>query len=264
MSDTVTNAVSTNIKASFNRLANRLCPSEQRWNRFLNHWRILNGSWLKILAIVTMTIDHVAAFYCLSFPSFHIPLFTIGHRTITTYILMRLIGRMAFPIFSFLLVEGFLHTHNRFKYGRNLFLFALISEIPFNLSNSNTFFYPSQNVFFTLFLGYLGLCAIEHFRNRTLPMTLSLVALFTISFFLRVDYGYMGFGFILMLYALRNSRLIQALVGCCVLPSRLIAGLAFIPLSMYNGKRGFIKGPIGKYFFYIYYPLHLLVIYLIR
>lgn len=95
-------------------------------------------------------------------------------------------------------------------------------------------------------------------------MALSLIGLFVISFFLKADYGYIGFGFILMLYALRNSRLIQALVGCCILPSHVIAGLAFVPLSMYNGKRGFIKGTLAKYLFYIYYPLHLFVIYIMR
>jgi hypothetical protein len=253
-----------NIKSTLNRLVNKLSPSNQQWGRFLKRWHFLNGSWLKILAIVTMTIDHAAALYFWNHPSFHITLLTIGSRTITLYAMMRLIGRLAFPIFSFLLVEGFLHTHNRFKYGCNLFLFALISEIPFNLACSNALFYPSQNVFFTLFLGYLGLCAIEHFKNKLFSATLSLVGLFIISFFLKADYSYIGFGFILMLFALRNSRLIQALVGCCILPSHMIAGLAFIPLSMYNGNRGFIKGSFAKYFFYIYYPLHLLVIYLLR
>ena len=255
---------SSTITASIKSTLNRLYPSDQQWERFLKHWHILNGSWLKILSIVTMTIDHAAALYFWNHPSFHITLLTIGNRTITLYVLMRLIGRLAFPIFSFLLVEGFLHTHNRIKYGVNLFLFALISEIPFNLACSNALFYHSQNVFFTLFIGYLGLCAIERFKNKPFSMSLSLIGLFIISFFLKADYGYIGFGFILMLYTLRNSRLIQALVGCCILPSHVIAGLAFVPLSMYNGKRGFIKGPLAKYLFYIYYPLHLFVIYIMR
>ena len=150
---------SSTITASIKSTLNRLYPSDQQWERFLKHWHILNGSWLKILAIVTMTIDHAAALYFWNHPSFHITLFTIGNRTITLYVLMRLIGRLAFPIFSFLLVEGFLHTHNRIKYGVNLFLFALISEIPFNLACSNALFYHSQNVFFTLFI---MLCLHRH------------------------------------------------------------------------------------------------------
>ena len=78
--------------------------------------------------------------------------FLIGHREITPFFIMHsVIGRWAFPIFAFLIVEGFLHTHGRKKDGLNLLFFALISEIPFNLVNVNDFFYSKQNVFFTLF-----------------------------------------------------------------------------------------------------------------
>ena len=74
-------------------------------------------------------------------------LFTIGSTEITWYRIVRDIGRSAFPIFCFLLMEGFLHTHDRRKYGQNLLLFALISEIPWNFMFSNTWHYPdTQNV----------------------------------------------------------------------------------------------------------------------
>lgn len=74
----------------------------------------------------------------------------------------------------------------------------------------------------------------------------------------------LGYGFILMLYVLRELRPVQAVVGACMLPSRWIAGLAFIPINLYNGRRGFIRGQVGKYLFYSFYPLHLLVIWLLQ
>ena len=92
----------------------------------------------------------------------------------------------------------------------------------------------------------------------------ALFGLLLLSIVFRADYGCAGFGFILMLYLLRNDRLVMAVTGCCFLTARWIAGLAFIPICMYNGKRGFIQGSFGKYFFYLFYPLHLLALYLLR
>ena len=238
-----------------------LNPSQKNW--LTRHWLILDGSWLKILAIVSMTIDHVAAIAIWRMPIGITPLFFIGSHPVKIYTLMRMIGRLAFPIFSFLLVEGFLHTHSRKRYGLNLFLFALISEIPWNLIHNGALLYPKQNVFFTLFLGYLGICAIEYLKHSRLRQIIALTLLLALSFVLRADYGCSGFAFILVLYILRNNRIPQAIIGSCILPSRWQAGLAFIPLSMYNGKRGFIKGVFAKYFFYLYYPLHLFILYLI-
>jgi hypothetical protein len=78
------------------------------------------------------------------------------------------------------------------------------------------------------------------------------------------DFGYKGFGFIILLYALRHTKVVQAILGCCLLPSDWLGGLAFIPINMYNGKRGFIQGKWGKYFFYAFYPVHLFILYLIK
>ena len=227
------------------------------------HWKCLSGSWLKLLAVVSMLVDHLAAFYWQNVPAFHTAWLSIGHRAITPYVLMRLVGRLAFPIFAFLLVEGFVHTHSRKRYGINLFLFALISEIPWNLIHSGTWHYPSQNVFFTLFLGFLGLCAIEYFKDQRKWQLASLLGLLAASIVLRADYGCSGYGFILLLYVLREQKILQAIIGSCVLGSRWIAGLAFIPISMYNGERGFVRGPVAKYAFYLFYPLHLTIIYLL-
>ncbi len=225
-------------------------------------YRILSGSSLKVLAMLTMLADHLAAFYLCYYPQFMQPLFTIGHKQVSLFFIMRFIGRMAFPIFAFLLVEGFLHTRNRHHYGLSLFVFALLSEIPWNLVHTGTWHCPSQNVLFTLLLGFLGLCAIEYYRTDLRRMAVVLILLLAVSVLLRSDYGCSGYGFILLLYVLRSQRLLQAVIGSCFLGSRWMAGLAFIPINMYNGKRGFIQGNIAKYIFYVFYPLHLLIIYL--
>ena len=227
-------------------------------------WRFLSGSALKTLALITMVIDHLAHFYWKDAIWIHQSLLSVGHREITPYFLMRACGRIAFPLFAFLLVEGFIHTRNRFKYGRNLLIFALISEIPWNLVNSGIWHYTSQNVFFTLFLGYLGLCAIVRFKGDNKRLLCSLLGLLAASVLFRADYGCSGFGFILLLYVLRDNKILQAIIGSCVLSSRWIAGLAFIPINMYNGERGFVKGAVAKYFFYVFYPAHLLILYFLR
>ena len=95
-------------------------------------------------------------------------------------------------------------------------------------------------------------------------MLASLLGLLVASVLLKVDYGCSGYGFILMLYVLRENKILQAVIGSCMLSSRWQAGLAFIPISMYNGQRGFVKGPLAKYAFYLFYPLHLLLIYWLR
>ena len=225
---------------------------------------MLSGSGLKVLAMGTMLIDHLAAFYWWYDPQFFQPLFSIGHRHITLYFILRMVGRLAFPIFCFLIVEGFLHTHDRRKYGRNLLLFAFISEMPWNLVHTGTWQYNGQNVMFTLCLGFLGLCAMEYFRNDIRRMGFTLIGLLAVAVLLRADYGCVGYGFILLLYSLRHNRLLQAVIGSCALSGQWIAGLAFVPINMYNGHRGFIQGPVAKYAFYLFYPVHLFLIYLLQ
>ena len=125
----------------------------------MNNCKGLSGSTLKIIAVITMLTDHIGA--------------GILGRIITmqgiysgsvynVYTVMRYIGRLAFPIFCFLLVEGFMHTHNVKKYASRLFVFALISEIPFDLFVSGRIVDTSaQNVYFTLLIGLICMWACD-------------------------------------------------------------------------------------------------------
>lgn len=227
----------------------------------MRKYQKLSGSALKMIAIILMLIDHTAGHVLTS--SYPVS-FTVFNTTVTLYRLMRWAGRLSFPIFAFLLTEGFIHTRDRRKYGRNLLIFALISEIPWNLEHTGTLLYAKQNVMFTLLLGFLGMCVIEAYKDDIPKQAGLLILLLFVSFVLKADYGYRGFAFILLLYALRNNKVLQCVIGTCLLSSTWIGGLAFIPINMYNGKRGFIKTPLLKYAVYALYPLHMLVIYYIR
>ena len=198
---------------------------------------VLSGSGLKILAMVTMVIDHVD-FAILRYQSeFITPLYTLSGKNITTYFLLRCVGRLAFPLFAFLLVEGFLHTSNRKRYARNLLVFALVSEIPFDLMRHGVIFASEQNVFFTLFFGLLTLFAISRWEKggAILPchsesghlnrqLAICLFSLIGASMLINSDYGSKGVCFIILLYALRHSPVIQAAVGCVFLPWGWITG----------------------------------------
>ena len=113
-----------------------------------NNYQILNGSWLKVIAMVTMAIDHAASYL------------PVLHQWPELCRLMHTVGRVAFPVFAFLLVEGFIHTHDRRKYGRNLLVFALVSQAPWALAHLNSKFWLHGNVGFTLLLGFLALSVL--------------------------------------------------------------------------------------------------------
>ena len=224
-------------------------------------YKILSGSVLKCIALFTMIVDHVGLHLL---RNSGIVLLYTSAGPLELFTLMRKVGRLAFPIYCFLLVEGFLHTHDRRKYGLNLLAFALISEIPWNLEHTGALYCPSQNVFFTLFLGYAGMCCIEELKERPLEQLISLIALVLVAMNLKADYGIGGFAFILVMYLLREQKILQAIVGTCIESGGWAAGLAFIPINLYNGQRGFIKGKGMKYLFYAAYPVHIMIIYLIK
>lgn len=139
----------------------------------------ISGSTLKLIAIFTMLIDHTAATILDNILAQAVSGLNLNSdQAIQQYYqdygllifidqLMRMIGRVAFPIFCFLLVEGMIHTHNKWRYALRLGLFALLSEIPFDLAfYAKPFFWGYQNVYFTLFIGLLVLIGFDQVQNN--------------------------------------------------------------------------------------------------
>ncbi len=230
----------------------------------LQDFKRLDGSTLKIIAVIAMLIDHIGVFVLSGLPQMCVPLFSHFAVSLPLYRCARMIGRIAFPIYCFLITEGYIHTHNRVKYGRNLLIFAVLSEIPWNYAFSGGLFYEKQNVFFTLFFGYLAICCIERFKNDKLIQIVSVVGLFLLSMYFKADYGVRGFLVIIIMYMLRNSNLVKSVVCVGILDEGLTFFTPFIFIGAYNGKRGFIKSGFLKYAFYAFYPLHILILGLIK
>ncbi|MGN1180329.1 MAG: TraX family protein [Suilimivivens sp.] len=225
--------------------------------------RGISGSTLKIIAMISMLIDHVA--YILVAPALmrngiEEPLYTV-------FKIMRGIGRLAFPIYCFLLVEGFQRTHDRKKYALRLFLFSLISEMPFDLAFYNTSFdVKHSNVLFTLLLSFLVMSLMEeskkHLKNLWLTMggwIVIVLAAAAVAELIQCDYGAKGIVAVVLLYLFRKNKTEQLLAGCVAFSWEIEALPAFLPIAFYNGKRG-IK---LKYVFYIFYPAHLLLLHMI-
>jgi len=220
----------------------------------MNKYEILSGSWLKVIAMVTMTIDHMAVFL----PYFH------EHPTL--YFAMRTIGRVAFIIFAFLLSEGFIHTHDKRIYGRNLAVFAIISQLPYSLIHNHFLFYSHTNVGFTLLLAFLGMLAMEHYKEEKIKLIAILATIIIVTLLVKPVRSFAGVGLVWVFYLLRSYPISRLFVGFCMIARNYVFGqmLGFAVLGLYNGQRGFIKGSIGKYAFYVFYPLHLLILWGIR
>lgn len=244
----------------------------------------LSGSALKIIAMISMLIDH-AAFILLGpvlvenkiysvrnlSPDYIRELLSAGYvgYVYVAYLAMRqLIGRIAFPLYCFLLVEGFQRTGSRKKYALRLFLFALISEVPFDLAfYGKVFDWNHANIFFTLFLAFLMLYFWEMVKERVgnpwllwgINLLIFLAAALSAEW-ISCDYGAKGIIAIALLYVFRKRRKEQLIAGCVAFAWEITAPLAFIFAAFYNGKKGLKL----KYFFYLFYPAHLLVLYLMK
>ena len=233
--------------------------------------KILSGAGLKWIAIITMLIDHSAkAILYIGYLKPRSPL-TRGTALFDLYKFYRIlrgVGRIAFPIFCFFLVQGFLYTRSRAKYAMRLFLFALISEFPFNLGLHDRLFYRHhQNVYFTLFLGLIMIWLWDRIAGKLRNPAVAIIfqaaeaaALCYLAYFFKTDYRHKGMILILVFYLLHQLLPLSVAGGAVVMywewPWVLIA---FPLLLLYNGKRG----KQNKYFFYAFYPAHLILIYLI-
>ncbi len=231
-----------------------------------SHPMVFNGAILKWIAVISMAIDHVGASLV---EALRIKASTNGtwYAFLDSYDMMRNIGRLAFPIFCFMIVEGFTHTSNRRNYLRNLLLFGCISEIPFDMAFSRKIFSPyDQNVMFTLALGLAAIWAIDELLKRQRGMKgfliflLITLAAYVAGTALHVDYSGFGVVEIILLYMFRNNRLAQCVCGAVSfmpVPGEFPFALISFPLLYcYNGERG----RQNKRFFYIFYPAHLLIL----
>lgn len=213
----------------------------------------LSGSALKVIAMISMVIDHIA-------------LYLLEHGTIL-YGTMRCIGRIAFPVFAFLIAEGFIHTRSRYRYFFTLLGFAVISEIPWYLLNGTD---GTHNVMFTLALGLATLMVLENLLQRSLVLgflwTLGMAGL---ASWLGVDYEWRGILIIVISYLYNTyahffpySRGVQFFCTFALMMHYGVIGavMACMFLYLHNGTRGFIESKITQYSYYIFYPFHLLCI----
>lgn len=224
----------------------------------------IDGAILKIIAIVSMTIDHMAV----AFTS----LFSSGVMDVDMYFLARKIGRIAFPIYCFLIAQGMVKSKNKIRYMVTLGVFALISEIPFNLVINNCYFsLRMQNVMFTLLIGALviyGMQKVEEIIARDkLIQLMTQIAIVILGIyladFMKTDYAGFGVLIIAVFYMYRDRFWISAIVCAVILyymgGVEVYAIISLAILAFYNGKRG----KQYKYLGYIYYPAHLLLLYII-
>ena len=205
----------------------------------------LSSSTLKLFACITMLIDHTGGSVVLQLlnqPAIRANAVRYN-QILSVYTVMRQIGRLAFPIFCFLIVEGYYHTHDVRKYMRRLFVFSLISEIPFDLALKPSWFYPlKQNVYFTLLIGLWTIWTMDQFRfRRMLRLVIALCGM-TFARGLMTDYSFRG------------------IFLAAAIAWETYAPPSFILCYLYNGKRGLRL----KYFFYLFYPVHLMILGLIR
>ncbi len=220
---------------------------------------------LKILAMITMFIDHIAAGLLWVYMEKN-HLCYGGWQNF--YMTLRYIGRVAFPIYCFFIVEGFERTSNLKKYFFRLLLFGMISEVPFDYGLFGKWYLSYQNVYFTLLLGLLGLTIYRYLEKRVKNYIVQIIAYGVVALamggiaeLLHTDYGDIGVWIICLLYIFRKDRKKQCIAGAISFMWELTAPISFLFLYHYNGEKG---KKIPKYLFYAFYPVHLAVIAVLR
>lgn len=216
---------------------------------------------IKLIAVITMLLDHIR---------YAIPE--------TNCILFELLGRMSYPLFAFVLTEGYIHTSSKKEYAKRLIKYGLISQIPFMLFRSmlGKNEWKMLNIMFTLLLGFFGILSLDKIKNKWISIPIS-IAIPMLACFLKVDYGWYGILFIYIFYLFKNKKplILPATIALCTIYYAVRYKMAFfnniiylqilfilfslIFVYMYNGE----KGRNMKKFFYWFYPLHLLILYLI-
>jgi len=220
---------------------------------------------IKVLAIVLMVVDHIGLFF---FPNL---------------IILRIIGRLSFPLFAFLIANGAIYTKNINAYLRRLFIFACISQIPFYFANNTIGLFGYVNVLFTLFLGLFAIKIIKETKDKRIWFLAVLFSCFFAIIF-KTDYQAQGVLSIVLFYLFFNNLrfmvlsqiLLSFICSTIVLIFNSYSSLQPIPLlpfyfnalglfslifiSFYNKK----EGKKAKYLFYIFYPVQYVIIFLLK
>lgn len=231
----------------------------------MQKYRFLNGFHLKLIAICTMLIDHM------------------GYTLFPGVMWLRCVGRVAFPIFCFLIAEGCVYTHDRKKYAARLLVFALLSEIPYNLMNSGMIWDPyDQNVLWTLLTGALVCWLIDWALKKCTPLSFVLTgAVMLAAYWLleigNTDYGGWGMLLVAAFYGVHRApsgavvKMIAQAFGLAFFSLGVMGGylsielwslVSLAPIWLYNGQRGFSHKAV-QYGFYAFYPVHILALSLI-
>lgn len=215
---------------------------------------------LKIIAVISMFFDHLGDF--------------ITNGYVSSY---NFIGRLAFPIFAFQISEGYKHTHDLNNYIKKLFIFAIISQIPYNIFEYAIGFPLNLNVGFTLLIGLFAIIVFDKCPNKVLGF-LGVAIFAVLAELLKTDYGYWGVLVIFCFYLFKDTKSLNALVFLLLVVAKYINDLinlnfdhnliilalctysAIVPILLYNGK----QGKKMRYFLYAFYPLHLLILGLIK
>lgn len=216
----------------------------------------MNSFVLKLIAIITMFIDH------------------IGYVIFDGFSFFNYIGRIAFPIFAFQISEGYIHTKSLKKYFLRLFIFALISQIPFMLFHKILSDNFALNIFFTLLLGLASIYIYDKSKHKFFGIIISII-IGIIAELIHCDYGFYGIAIILLFYVFKNNNLLSSISFIIAVTINYLIPIikygfydiylylyisTLIPIifiSLYNGK----KGKNTKYLLYLFYPIHLLLIY---
>jgi len=223
--------------------------------------RVLDGTVLKIIAMVSMVFDHVGDMF---FPDVLWP---------------RMIGRLAMPLFAFCITEGYIHTSDKKKYLIRMGVFALVSEVPFDLAFEGKVSLNHQNIMLTFFMSILALMLFDLIRGKknedtgrysigkTILGSLVIIGTAAVAILIKADYTIFAVISVFLFYLFKDTKhFIRTGVGVAFLAlTRTMGyycttGLSIIPLLLYNGKKG--KGL--KWLFYAFYPGHLLLLYLIK
>lgn len=217
---------------------------------------------IKIIACITMVLDHI---------KYAIP---VTDGFITEYF-----GRISFPLFAFVATEGYIHTSNLKKYISRLFLFAIISQIPFMFFRTLVGEWKLLNIMFTLLFGIFSILVYDKIKNKYISLPIC-IFIMLIGNFLNVDYGWFGIASILIMYIFKNRKstlcfmyillvliyyyltyysIIKFIDIKSIIFSIIFTIIPIIFIMFYNGK----KGRSMKYFFYAFYPIHMLILYFI-